>query len=180
MAVFARQISPKPINARAMRGELLGELRRLGNDVKKDFDSTTDTWEGAKPKMVSELELAQGRAALFVGPAGTGGEGEQKWNRLNDGTRGPYPIYPGAVTGKSNKVAMKFPGTYTAKTMPGVIGSRGGGAGGAPVFAKAVIHPGLKARKWDELIARKWTKRFAVRMQAAMKAAAAASGHAYP
>ncbi len=64
--------------------------------------------------------------------------------------------------------------------MPGVIGSGSGGAGGSPVFAKAVIHPGIRAHKWDEKITRKWDRLFGQRMQAAMGEAAAASGHAYP
>lgn len=176
--IFVKVIQPKPIKEKELRGYLLGEQRKIGAEVKKDYQATVRTW-GNKPKFVAQQSLAGGSASLFVGLEGTGSKAEQVWNMLDKGTK-PHVILPGAVTGKSNKKSLRFPGVYTAKTMPGVLGSKGGGASGDPVFAKKVNHPGTKARKWEKAIAKKWTKPYAVRMQKAMDAGVRASGHRYP
>ena len=75
------------------------------------------------------------------------------------GTRGPYTIpktprpYP-----------LRYPGTFTPKTQPGVLQSTAGFEGPPIFIAKEVEHPGIKARKPFEVIIQKHAGRFYRRM----------------
>lgn len=63
---------------------------------------------------------------------------------------------------------LRFRTGYRAKTAPGVIGSTSGGASGGAVFARAVNHPGTKARRLAKAVADKWSKQLPVVMQRAI------------
>lgn len=174
--IAIKPILPKPIKDKALRAVLLAGLREVGEGVIPDFNKTTATWEGAKPEFAAQISLAGGVSSLFVGPTATSGPAIDKWNWLNLGTK-PHDIFPGIITGKSNKRALAFPGTFRAKTMPGVIGSTAGFKGGDTQVRMGVHHPGSEARKFDEVITRKWQRPFQQRMQEIMDRAAVESGH---
>lgn len=159
-----------------MRGELLGEQRRFGAEVKKDYEATVATWK-RKPVFVVQQSLAGGTSSVFVGLDDPDSPNGRIWVMLDKGTKA-HDILPGILTGKSNKKALAFPGTFTAKTMPGVLGSGPGGSSGDTVVVRKVRHPGTKARKWEKAIARKWSGVYKKRMQEAMRRGAAKSGHA--
>lgn len=176
MAVFT-VIKPKPLKAAAMRLELLGGMRKFGREVRPDFDATTKTWEGEKPNFISDVSLGKEGPVLFVGPDNDGSRGAQKYAWLNDGTP-RHPIYAGIYTGRSTKRVLSFRGRFRPKTRPGYIGSFAGFSGGPREFRPYVDHPGIKARNFDEIIARKRYKLYQQRMAEAMAKAAKVSGHA--
>lgn len=179
MAIFGKAIKPAVLKDKAMRAEILKANREVGEKIRQDFQKTTAAWNGSKPRMVSEITLKKDQQVLYVGPADAGTQGDKKWNWLDRGTRGPYPIYPGIVTGKSDKRALKFRTSFTAKTTVGVIGSRAGGSSGPFAYAKAVMHPGIKARRWTQKITQKWMKPYARALQDGLNNAVKVSGHAY-
>ncbi|MDI9548188.1 MAG: hypothetical protein QM346_11390, partial [Chloroflexota bacterium] len=84
---------------------------------------------------------------------------------------------PHAIRPKRARM-LAFPGTYRAKTTPGVIGSQAGGGSGETRYASAVAHPGTQAREFHKLIAKKRQSSFKREMEEAMREAARKSGHA--
>lgn len=165
MAIVAKMkvIKPKALKEKEMRLELLNGLRSVGKKVLKDFEATVKTWDH-KPKFELAISL-KGKGPQFI--AGTD---DEIYGYVNFGTR-PHRIVP-----KRAKV-LRFRGTYSAKTTPGVIGSKSGGSSGDVVFSKGVNHPGTKARNFDKQIGKKWEKSFRGEMHDAMKRARAKSGH---
>ena len=73
---------------------------------------------------------------------------------------------------------LRFQTGYRAKTTPGIIGSSSGGRSGDIVYSQGVRHPGTKARKFSEIINKKYERKFKDEMHAAMRRAAQKSGHA--
>lgn len=158
-----KQIKPKRLNDKGLRLTLINKARKIGNDMKRDFEATTATW---KHKPVFEMNVS----TKGQGPAVLVGTDDEIYGYVNDGTK-PHDIYP------VNAKMLRFQSGYAAKTSPGVIGSGGGGASGSMVFSRHVRHPGTKARKFDEIIAKKWQPKFKREMEDAMKAAAKESEH---
>lgn len=60
---------------------------------------------------------------------------------------------------------LRFQEHYQAKTTPGVIGSVSGGASGATIFRKYVMHPGTKARGFSKAIVAYLSPRYAPAIQ---------------
>jgi hypothetical protein len=164
-----KAIKPKRLNDTAMRLELLNQMRKTGNAIKKDFEKTTATWEH-KPKFEVVISLTGPGPVVLVATD------DQIYRFVDEGTK-PHLIFAGFYTGKSKKKALAFPGTFSAKTVPGVIGSGPGSRGGDMVHTPYVQHPGTKARNFDEAIARDWQAKFKRDMEGAMRRAAAKSGH---
>lgn len=166
MAIVAKMktIKPKALKQKEMRLELLNGLRAVGKKVLKDFELTTKTWDH-KPKFELAISL-KGKGPQFL--AGTD---DEIYRYVNEGTK-PHRIRP------KRAKALRFQGTYRAKTTPGVIGSRGGGSSGDVIFSQGVQHPGTKARNFDKQIGKKWEKSFRNEMHEAMKRAKIKSGHA--
>jgi len=158
-----KQIKPKPLKADAMRLVLLNEMRAIGRDIRKDFVKTQATWD-EQVKFEILISLVGG-VTVFVET------NDQRYQAANYGTD-PYTIRP------KNKSALRFPLTYTRKSIPNQIASRPGGAEGPYIYAKVVNHPGIEAGNFEKIIYRKWKRAFKRRMEKGMKKARAASGHA--
>lgn len=165
MAKFARfkAIKANELKAKAMRLELLNELKKVGREVVKDFQATTATWKH-KPKFEQTISLKGG-------PSIQVGTDDEIYRYVEEGTK-PHDIYP-----RKAKVLRFKPG-YSAKTSPGVIGSGPGGASGKEILRPYVRHPGTKPRNFAKAIEKKWRRSFPDRMQKAMKRAREKSGHA--
>jgi len=175
--IYARPISPPAFKPQVIRLEILNEMRKVGREVLEDYARTVETWKD-KPKFETQLSLTNANGpVLFAGLKDDGSEGAKHFVMVNEGTP-PHEIFAGAYTGQSEKKALSFPGTFTAKTVPGVLQSGSGGEGGAQVATPYVQHPGIKARKFDEAIQFKWTSQFSVRMQEALYRGAQKTGHA--
>lgn len=162
-------IRPSRLKDDALRLALLNAMRREATAIKKDFDATVKTWDHSV-KFEQVISLAGGGPQVLVGTD------DLIYKFVDEGTK-EHPIFAGYYTGKSNKRVLAFPGTFTAKTVPGIIGSRAGSKGGETVKRPFVHHPGTKARRFTEVIKGKWEKRFKSDMEDVMKAAARDSGH---
>lgn len=163
MAGVWKTIKPSRLKDDAMRLELLNAMRRMGTKIKQDFEQTTATWEH-KPKFETLVSLSQ------PGPTVVVDTNDEIYRYVAEGTK-PHAIRPKRAR------MLAFPGTYRAKTTPGVIGSQAGGGSGETRYASAVAHPGTKAREFHKLIAKKWQKSFRNEIHAVMKEVRAASGH---
>ena len=164
MLVF-KPIRPSKFKLKAFVAEFEKEAKATANDIELDFELTTATWEHQVD--FEKLVDVDGPASvdIFVGTD------DEIYGYVNDGTeehiiepKGPYPL--------------SFQSGYKAKTSPGKMTARTGGAFGPAVFAAWVLHPGTEARNFDEEIQKVWKPKFKRRMEKAMKRASDASGHA--
>lgn len=164
MALVWKAIKPQRLKDKSFRMTIYNKARAVGNAIKKDFEATTKTWNHKPSFTVDVSTKGQGPAVLV-------GTSDEIYTYVNEGTK-PHAIFP-----RKAKV-LRFQGGYKAKTSPGNIGSSAGGASGPTLFRPFVQHPGTKARKFDEVIAKKWQPLFKKEMQAAMAEATRESGHA--
>lgn len=162
-------IKPKAFNAKAFRDNFNRAMKKTADDMEKDFKRTVKTWEH-KVNFKKEMEASAHSISVHVSTD------DPIYRYVNEGTK-PHDIWAGAYTGKSGKKALAFPGTFSAKTAPGVLDAKGGSSGGGTVHTPFVSHPGTEARKFDEVIERKWRPLFADRMGEAMSKAAVESYH---
>lgn len=172
-SIKVKQIKPAKVNERAMEAAIRAMADDVANQMVDDFLSTTETWEH-KVKFSPVVSYRFDKPEAFVGVFTT----DEVFGYVNDGTK-PHTIRP-----KGN-YPLRFQwggkGSYSAKTKPKVIGSKPGGPSGPEVHLPVVHHPGIKkARKFDEVIQKKWTKPFKAAMQKALDDAARASGHGIP
>jgi len=163
VAQLVKSLKPKKLKVSQIRLNILNELRKEGTVIKREFEKTVATWDGAKPTFKVAIGLTGQDAIVLVGPAGST-EGAQKWVWLNDGTR-PHPI---AAKNVPNLVFRHGSG-FKAKTKVKVFGSGPGANTGALVKKKRVQHPGIEARDWTGEIARLRRKAFNKRIVKATK-----------
>ena len=167
--IALKSIKPSALKESALRLELLNAMRKAGREITKDFESTTRTWEH-KPRFETLLSLTGPGPVVLVATD------DKIYGYVTRGTK-PHLIWAGYYTGKSGKRALVYPGRSVPKTRPGVLGSGPGSRSGPTMVRPYVQHPGTKARRFDELIERNWRSRFRRDMEAAMRRAAAKSGH---
>ncbi len=162
VAQLAKTIKPKKkLKASKVRLNLLNTMRAEGRIVKREFEKTTASWEGAKPTFKILISLKGGEAVVLIGAAGNP-KGAQKWQWLNDGTEA-HVIQAKNVPHLIFQDGRGFKPKTKVKTF-----SSGPGANiGAIVSKKQVIHPGIKARDWTGEISRLRRKRFSKAMQKA-------------
>jgi hypothetical protein len=120
--------------------------------VQTDFESTTGTWK-------HNVHFTLGRPSPYERECATN---DAIYGYVDGGTK-PHLIRPRRAR------RLRFKTGYRAKTTPGVIGSTGGGASGPVVYARAVRHPGTKARKFADAIAKKAEKMLLAELDKAMK-----------
>lgn len=170
MAITVKQIKPAKLNDAAMRKALADEMRLFSKDMEKEFKKTTRTWKHkVKFERLEEISADLGKVEVAVMTD------DEIYRYVDEGTE-PHIIAPKK---KGGRLAFKWggPGSYKAKTSPGVIGSNKGGATGKTTVLPYVFHPGTEAREFDKTIAEYMEPRFKKRMEAAMKKAAQVSGH---
>jgi hypothetical protein len=95
---------------------------------------------------------------------------DEIYEMVHEGTR------PHLIRAKKKKT-LKFQGTYSAKTTPGVIQSKSGGSSGPSLYRQVVRHPGFKGRNFTKPIFAKWRPFFERQMQRALDEGAKKSGH---
>ena len=118
---------------------LKGEAALLKTDMLADYKRTTSSWSHRVTFEAMSDTQADGSFSVMVGTD------DRIYGYVDLGTR-PHIILP-----KRARV-LAFQGGYRAKTSPGVLGSSGGGKFGATIFARAVRHPGTKARGFTRMI----------------------------
>jgi len=123
--------------SRAIENALTGAA--LG--VKADYGVTQQTWSN-KSKGDFKIKSSPGERLIYTD--------SKIYGYVDKGTR--------AHIIRAKRKTLAFRGGYKAKTSPNTIGSTSGGAGGGWMFAKAVRHPGTKARNFSKVIAAKWKR----------------------
>ena len=161
--ILFKEIKPKRFKSAAFRMTLLNEMRKVGQEIKRDFDQTTATWEG-RPEFEVVLAYKHG-AEVFVWTD------DEIYKYVSEGTE-EHIILP------VNAKALRFREGFIPKTRPGTLISVAGAQFGTTVMVAGVIHPGTKPREFAQQVKRKWERPFKRRMEQAMKRAAKASGHA--
>lgn len=145
--IFGKASIPRAPSMSAFEKALVEAANRVATGIKEDFEATVATWsEETKPAFTKSVE-AEGKF-IVVRVEATGND--EIYRYVNDGTK-PHLIPKGGPG------TLAFSEGYTAKTAPGVIGSRSGGSSGARIVRKTQIkHPGTEARNFDKIIAKKW------------------------
>jgi len=125
----------------------LNPMRDRGKDVLKTYESTTATWEH-KPKFEFKRHLPS--------------SGSKVWIEVYTSDEIYIEVDLGSLTGPRMRIAHKkkealtIPLTYTAKTVPGVIGSRAGGKSGEYMLRDFAYPKHIQARKFTERIKDKY------------------------
>jgi hypothetical protein len=161
VAELYKPLSPKKLNTPKIRQAIIKVLEAEGKAIASEFQKTTSSWQGEKPRFEVLADISGRDATVLVGPTGTD-KAVNKWVWLDKGTRKNYPI-----TAK-RKPRLVFQSGYSAKTKVGSFGSFPGGSFGPIVSKVKIIHPGIKAREWSILIVQRRRKRF---VQALIEAA---------
>ncbi len=140
MKIEVKITKPKPFNiTRFLRG-LDRAVEKQGEEIKKDFESTCETWDH-KPEFTVEHVRSGDNIEYTVGTD------DNVYFWLNDGTSKRY-------------AHMRDP--YNRKTVPGQLKARSGGGEVAYISKKvpSAVSPddgqeGITPRKWDEMIMEK-------------------------
>lgn len=149
---------------------IVAEAKRVGRGMNEDWRKPTADWEGVKPVIGYTLEIKLHILTLFSGVKGKG-LGAKKMGWLNDGTR------PHIIQAHNFQNPLTFQAEYSPKTFVGKLLSNSGGSYGAYVRTMEVYHPGIRARRFDEVITRDWEHLFITRMRAAYERGLQATGH---
>ena len=161
-----RAIRPPKMDVEAANRIMRNALRTEGRHILKDFGETTKTWDHKVAfKTHTHLALADLTMSVEVETD------DEIYGFVSDGTK-KHDIRPKKPGG-----TLAFQSDYKAKTTRGVIGSSSGGPFGNTVFAKAVKHPGTKARRFPTTIWKNRTPEFYKAMWGAWRQAIKATGH---
>lgn len=165
MPVIFKAIKPKAFNNKAIVDSIKQRGETAKNLLLKDYQAGTRTWS-------HKVEFD---AELIINPNGgvsiTVDTDDEIYTFVHDGTK-PHKIEP-----KTPGRRLRFQGTYTAKTVPGVIQSRSGGSSGEFQYRQSVQHPGSKGRFFTKPIFKKWRPFFEREMKRALAEGAKNTGH---
>lgn len=156
-----KAIKPKRLQDDVFRLTALNQLRKTGKKIERDFEKTTQTWDGEKPTFETIISLTDPGPGVVVGPSGST-EGAQKWQWLDEGTEIRY--------------ATMSP-DWVSKTQPDIVGSRPG-QGEVLYVRRDRPRDGIEARNWTLALQKKWKTPFKRDMEKAMRDARIKSGHA--
>ncbi len=126
-----------------LQRELKGALDQTGNIIRDDFKSTIRTWR-RKVKFSKKGPRSIGGGVMAVDVFTE----DEIYFYVEAGTKA-HIIRP------RHAARLSFRTGYTAKTRPGVVGSRAGGSKGPFVTARSVLHPGTQARNFAPTIAKR-------------------------
>ena len=146
LGIVAITINRDLFDTAAIRRILRNSIEATAKDIKIDFKVTTQTWN-TKPKFTIDRSGSGDRLIRVIGTD-------------ND-------IYKFVSGGTRVRYVTMTPG-FQPKTRVRVIGSRAG-KGGAAFFSRKKPKPGIKARKFDLVIAKKWRKLIPVIVQRAIE-----------
>lgn len=173
MKSSVRAIIPDKFDQDAMMKVLAREMEKYAPFMVNDFERVVRPWDGEKPTfspafyvhLPNDMRLT----IRVIGPE----MGRNKWKWLNEGTQRHKIV-------AKNAPRLAFRGGYQAGSKPNSKFTHKASAGKGPLQTpKEVMHPGNKPRNFTHLIILEHEKPFAEWMKAAMRRAAAASGHQY-
>jgi hypothetical protein len=169
MVAKFKAVKPNPINDKAMSTVLREGAKEFSELTVDNRNDITAPWTGERPKWSVRYWANQYQIGFQV--YADDGKGALKWLWLDEGTDGPYPI---PKVGTAN---LAFPSIYKAGSRPGSIKTGSASSGGPTWFAKSVMHPGIKARGWSDILKKIEQPAFEKEMIPYMARAAKASGH---
>ena len=152
VAELGKGIKPKKLQVDQIRLNILNALREEGKIIAKEFEKTTRTWKGVKPKFEVLIGLTGKDATVIVGPTGSD-KAVLKWVWIDEGTR-PHKIRA------KNAPLLKFRSGFSPKTLPNKIASFPSGSFGSFVSKKEVNHPSTKPRNFTTIVVRRRRKPF--------------------
>ena len=171
MTILTKQIKPKRLNDKAFIEEFEKAALAISKEVEKELLKPTKTW---KTKVNFERLVSVGPTSIDMLVA----TDNEIYGYLNDGTKGGYKI-PKTLGGKRLAFIWGGKGSYYSKTQPNNFQTTGPGrATGTLRRPYQITHPGIKARNWSELTAKKFTKIYKRALEDALKKGVARSGHA--
>lgn len=139
--VIFKSKSPTPLNYQAMRQQLLAGLKRGGDEIRDNFERTTETWKTKPDFEPRSTEPVESNHHAIVKTITT----DDVYGYVDRGTL-PHMIYP------KNAKRLRFEGTFSAKTVPGVIASVPGFSGPPIIYSDGVAHPGIRPRDFEKTI----------------------------
>ena len=152
VAQLVKSLPPPQLKVDKARLNILNALRAEGKIVAKEFDKTTRTWKGVKPKFEVLIGLDGKDATVVVGPTGSK-LAVSKWVWIDQGTR--------AHRIRAKKAPfLAFRSGFKPKTMPNKITSFPGKSFGSWVFKKEVRHPGTKPRSFTIIVVKRRAEPF--------------------
>ena len=171
--VTFRALIPKKLNVSGMIAPIRDAAIKAAQDMGKDLEKVTRTWNGDKPRIQTEAKLVPSGTPPYpmfhtsftsaAWPKDDGSMGSKKYKWLDDGTKVRYAhmtkgFIPKTRGGQLNSWVGKGKMLFVSKKRP---------------------LPGIKARKFTKALREKWEKpsMFRARMATAIKRAAIASGH---
>ncbi len=152
VAELVKPIKPKKLAIDEIRLNVLNALREEGRIIAKEFEKTTQTWKGAKPKFEVLIGLTGKDATVVVGPTGSD-KAVLKWVWIDQGTK-PHKIRA------KNVPLLKFRSGFSPKTLPNKIASFPSGSFGPFVSKKEVNHPGTEPRNFTKIVVKRRRKKF--------------------
>jgi len=160
VSIQLKQIKPHKLSSRAVRARVLNALTAEGKSVVGEYNKTIATWRGSKPRFEYLVGYKGGELTVVVGPTGDE-KGVKKWIWLDEGTKVRW-----AVMSRD----------WESKTNPGWYGS-GPGAGRVVIAGKRAMmargippRPGIEARRWTQLIAKRRKSKFVKAILQAVRA----------
>lgn len=135
-------VVPKPLKLDNVGDKVAEAFRVYVPHIIDDFNKTTVGWEH---KVEFRYRIRQERSKNVSMKIWTD---DEIWNYVNGGTKGPYEIWAGYYTGKSDKKALTIFESKPA-TMPGMLASNPSKRGPLKALRTHVTHPGIKARRFD-------------------------------
>lgn len=139
-----------PTNPRSVVNDMKRAAKLTSQQIRRDFQKTVRTWKKQPDFIVSQRKILGG----YIYSCYTENE---IYMYVNNGTK-PHIIR--ATRGVNFVTPLAFNYPYTAKTRPGVLKSFKGGKGSNFAQAIEVQHPGTKARKFDEIIQKRFKERW--------------------
>lgn len=148
-------IKAKRFALNTIRRAVEAGLKEEGREQEKLMRQTVSSWSGSKPTFHAKVETDGPNIKVVTEPSGDK-KGVEKWIYLDQGTRIRW-----ALMSKG----------FKAKTKPGNFRS-GTGKGGAVIVGRRAMQkrniaprPGIQARQWSELIAKRRERPFVRAME---------------
>ena len=143
----------------AMLKPFKDEMSKLMDLVEKDFEASVSTFS-SKPNFERKVGVEGVGNVKVIGSVWTT---DEIYGYLNDGTGVRYAT---------------MTSDFLAKTRPGRLAARGG-RGGVAYVSRKRPRPGIKARKWDIIIAENRERNMSTAFDRAIKKSIRISGHKY-
>jgi len=170
-AVLIKPIKAARLKDNALRMTLMNKMRPVGAKAVRILEDLTKDWEhDIEPEYkMSFKDLEAPTLEITVD--------DEIFYWVDQGTEGPYPIFAGYYTGKTDKKHLPVPTFYGPKTNPNTLMPVQNFLSVEVVYRPYVTHPGIEPRNFMKTLEKELEPWFKKQMEDGMSAAAKASGH---